>query len=222
VGERGEEAATRFPHGESRLPATLCVGLAIALHVWLPSSVTLLPDWIWVIGLSALAVPLLIGDFWRTADSNRWSMVLSIALVAFLVALDIAQFIGLAIVVLEGDGITGGQLLKAAVVVWATNIVVFAILFWEVDRGGPERRAGDAPLPPGFLFPQMQQSDLGGLNWRAGYVDYLYVSITNSTAFSPTDAMPLVFWSKATMAAQSLVAFGTFIFVASRAVNLLG
>lgn len=120
-------------------------------------------------------------------------------------------------------GITKGRpLLYGAVSVWLTNIIVFGLWFWELDRGGPMARARAKERHPDFLFPQMVTPEIAQPNWRPEFVDYLYVSLTNAAAFSPTDTMPLTRAGKTLMSAESLVSIVTVGIVAARAVNILG
>ena len=113
-------------------------------------------------------------------------------------------------------------LIRVAVVIWLTNLIVFALAFFELDQGGPFKRlVGEGRAD--FQFPQ-HSSDLSEKwpNWRPTFIDYLYLSFTNSTAFSPTDTMPLSTWAKMLMLAQSLSALVTIGVIAARAVNILG
>jgi hypothetical protein len=106
--------------------------------------------------------------------------------------------------------------------VWLTNILVFAIWYWEFDRGGPGARARAIRPHPDFVFPQMTSPQLAHHDWEPRFVDYLYVSYTNAAAFSPTDTLPFTAWPKLAMALQSLVSLGTAALVIARAVNILG
>jgi hypothetical protein len=108
--------------------------------------------------------------------------------------------------------------------IFVTNVIAFGLLYWEFDRGGPfARRLRPTDRPhPDFLFPQMAQPGRANHRWRPDFTDYLYVSLTNVTAFSPTDTMPLTRPAKAMMAVQSLVAVSTIALVIARAVNVLG
>ena len=106
---------------------------------------------------------------------------------------------------------------------WLTNVLIFGIWYWELDRGRPARRVAPAAarLPADLLFPQMTQPQLAH-DWRPGFADYLYTSYTNATAFSPTDTMPLTAMAKLLMAIQSSIALITVLLVVARAVNVLG
>lgn len=117
---------------------------------------------------------------------------------------------------------SGPALLGSGLVLWATNVLLFGVWYWFLDRGGPLARAdAHCPNPPDFLFVQMTQPDYAPAGWKPKLVDYLYTSFTNATAFSPTDTMPLSPTAKWMMAAQSLTALVTVGLVVARAVNIL-
>jgi hypothetical protein len=119
-------------------------------------------------------------------------------------------------------GAPGHALILAAVVIWVTNVVIFALAFWELDRGGPDLRADPATEgAPSFLFPQMTAGGDLAARFRPTFFDYLYTSTTNATAFSPTDTMPLGSPAKALMMVQALASLVTVGLVAARAVNIL-
>jgi hypothetical protein len=119
------------------------------------------------------------------------------------------------------SALTGRALLYGALSVWVTNILVFGLWFWETDRGGPRRRSSGEETYPDFQFPQMTAQGLAGPTWKPSIVDYLYVALTNATAFSPTDTMPLTWLAKLLMTIESLVSMATVIMVAARAVNII-
>lgn len=119
-------------------------------------------------------------------------------------------------------GAKGGQsLLIDAMNIWFTNIIVFALWFWNIDRGGPARLGLHDDERPDFLFPQMAGTGDQDPAWSPGFIDYFYVSFTNATAFSPTDTMPLSAQSKLLMAAEATISLLTVGLVAARAVNIL-
>jgi len=133
----------------------------------------------------------------------------AIALVALIVSLTALHFKA------------GGQLLLEAATVWTTNVVAFGLAYWELDRGGPRRRALPNPPAPDFRFPQMDSGEPGADAWRPRLLDYVYVSFTNATAFSPTDAMPLSRQAKSLMLIEAALSAMTILLVAARAVNVL-
>lgn len=123
---------------------------------------------------------------------------------------------------LSGQGADDAQsLIGNGAAIYATNIIAFGVWYWELDRGGPFGRAAGLRQHTDFLFPQMTTPDAAPPDWEPAFLDYLYVSYTNATAFSPTDTMPLSRWTKMLMLAQSAIALGTVALVIARAVNVL-
>jgi hypothetical protein len=118
-------------------------------------------------------------------------------------------------------GSTAAPLLASAANIWLTNVIIFALWYWELDRGGPVARAHAEVLEIDFLFPQMATPHVAPVDWEPRFADYLYVSFTNATAFSPTDTMPLTRWAKMAMALQSAISLVTAALVIARAVNIL-
>jgi uncharacterized membrane protein len=119
------------------------------------------------------------------------------------------------------EGQDAGPLLITGAAIWLTNVIVFSLWYWELDRGGPVARAHATRAHPDFLFAQMQNPELAPSDWEPGFADYLYLSFTNATAFSPTDVLPLSRWAKLTMMLQSAVSLATVALVIARAVNIL-
>jgi uncharacterized membrane protein len=118
--------------------------------------------------------------------------------------------------------ITGAQLLASGGAVWLTNAIAFGLAFWELDCGGPVARAlATESRKPDFQFPQDENPQLASQGWTPRLWDYFYLSLTNATAFSPTDAMPQTRTAKALMAAESMLSLVTVLLVAARAVNIL-
>ncbi len=181
--------------------------------------------WMWF----ALAVPyvllsatLLFGMARLVRHDRRREIV--IGLLAFVWIGNVLGVVVLvvALVAHSGGQITGQQLLFSGGVVWFTNAIAFGLAFWELDCGGPVARALDATQrKPDFQFPQDENPQLARSGWSPRLWDYFYVALTNATAFSPTDAMPLTRPAKALMAAQSMLSALTVLLVAARAVNIL-
>ncbi len=188
----------------------------------LPPRVANRPPWV----LPGLAVVLLVGVFVAKSNQSqarsRWLRIVSLSLIAVMSLSNAASAGRLIVDLVRGEGIHDpAQLLLTGAAIWATNVIVFGLWYWEFDRGGPvARAAGDRPYPD-LLFPQMTSPELAPPDWEPGFVDYLYVSFTNATAFSPTDVMPMTRWAKLTMLAQSAISIVTVALVIARAVNIL-
>lgn len=123
--------------------------------------------------------------------------------------------------------ISAAFLLRAALVLWLTNVLVFALWYWQFDAGGPHRRDLRAGHPDGaFLFPQMTmdadaKTRAGQTDWSPGFIDYLFLAFNTSTALSPTDTPPLSHWAKVLMMVQALISLTIIALLAARAVNIL-
>ncbi|MEA2334854.1 MAG: hypothetical protein QOG40_1344 [Solirubrobacteraceae bacterium] len=211
------------PAGESEpfWPAQLTVLAAIVVQVLLPGGLTAGPKWL----VPALEGALLIGLFVVTPnvveDEHPRRRRISLSLTAFVSGANIFSLGALTDRLLSHNVSDGRGLIIAGVLIWLTNLLIFALWFWEMDRGGPGRRAAGNDGPPDFLFPQMSDDGIEPRGWRPKFFDYLYVSLTNNTAFSPTDTMPLTLRSKGVMGVQSVVSLLTIGLIVSRAVNIL-
>jgi uncharacterized membrane protein len=219
---------------EHRWPPVLAILVALALYAMLPSDVPgVLRAVVVAVGL-ALVVPVVLLNPRRLDRQTRWSRGLSIAQVLLLL---VANQVALGIVIhalLTAGRKDGPLILLATLQVWVTNVIAFGLAYWELDRGGPvSRRIRPRPRLPraDFRFPQDEDADavrevaVGSSEhsgWVAAFVDYLYFSLTNSMAFSPTDVMPLTTRAKALMGAESFIAFVILALVIARAVSLLG
>jgi uncharacterized membrane protein len=145
----------------------------------------------------------------------------AIALTAFVSAANIFSLVELTNLLLHRNVEDGRTLIVSGVLIWLTNFLIFALWHWELDRGGPGRRAAGHDGPPDFLFPQMADDRIQPRYWRPQFFDYLYVSLTNAIAFSPTDTMPLTLKAKGVMGLQSVVSAVTVGLIVSRAINIL-
>lgn len=223
---RGVTIGEREPGShEPQWPAATAVAASIILYLALPGQLTLGPTWVVPALEAVLLAPLVMTRPHRTLGQSRRRRRLAVTLTALVTT---ANTSSLALLVHEllnppaGAPIQGRPLVLSAIVIWSTNIVVFALWFWELDRGGPAARCGQTPRRnPDFLFPQMTGPEFASHRWRPEFVDYLFTSFTNASAFSPTDTMPLTRWAKALMMVQASVSILTVILVASRAVNIL-
>jgi hypothetical protein len=219
--------------GEPRLPAAVGVIVAILLYAVLPSAMQVGPRFVIPALELALFIPLVLANPRRMSRQNRLLRRLSISLVLLIALSNLAALVLLIHSLVSGEATAGGQLLAAAGQVWLTNVLVFALAFWELDRGGPVSRfrVKRPNLPSAdFRFPQDEDHDAiaevarrssAKAGWLPGFVDYLYVSITNSSAFSPTDTMPLTPRAKLLMAAESVSALMISVLVVAFGVGLL-
>ena len=209
--------------GEHRWPASLAVICTAALQLSLPARLTMPPRLL----LPALELLLLIGltvaDPGRIDRRERHLRMLGILVIAAVSLANMWSAARLVSELLRAKPIvdSAARLIVNGGSIYLTNIIAFALLYWELDRGGPAARTHGIEIYPDFLFPQMGAPDLAPPDWEPNFVDYLYVSFTNATAFSPTDVMPLSRPAKAAMALQSTVALATVALVIARAINVL-
>jgi uncharacterized membrane protein len=156
---------------------------------------------------------------------SRESSVLRAAGLALIGVLSVANAWSVALLVdwlvTEASGPAAAELLRSGAAIWLINVLVFALWYWELDRGGPAARAAGRRDLPDFQFAQMTEPSLAPPDWEPRFVDYLYLSFTNATAFSPTDVLPLSRWAKLTMMLQSAVSLVTVALVIARAINVL-
>ena len=182
------------------------------------------PWWSWLV-LVGPELVLLLALSWswprRQLEQLGHRRRVALALVAVVSAGNAAGLFALIASLLRGDERSGAELLFKGVTIWTTNVIAFGIWFWEIDRGGPVARRGGSTAAPSFQFPQMENPTLAEPGWHPRLLDYVYVSFTNSIAFSPTDAMPLDPLAKALMLAESASSAITVLLVAARAVNIL-
>ncbi len=154
----------------------------------------------------------------RVHLTRRW---LSLTMIGILSAANAASIVVLVHLLINGAHANAATLLRAAVHMWVVNVLVFGLWYWELDGGGPIVRPKSPPAERDFLFPQQAEPTLAASGWKPMFVDYLYVSFTNATAFSPTDAMPLSRWAKMLMLVQSAISLSLAVMVVARAVNIL-
>jgi len=218
-----EQAAWGFASsGESRWPSVVAVLVAIGLYIGLPNRLTPGPRFVVPVLEVLLVIPLVIANPSRLDAESRDMRWVSIALIALVNAANLTSLALLIRYLLKGGDTNGRELIRAALSVWLTQVIVFGMWYWELDRGGPIARTRADHRAPDLLFTQMTTPAVSGpTHWAPRFVDYLYVSLTNSTAFSPTDTMPLSTRIKALMGVQGLMSLATVAIVGARAVNIL-
>jgi hypothetical protein len=219
--ETKSEAAWGVPaKHESRWAPRSAIVVAIILYMRLPGRYAVGPTWL----IPSLEFAVLVALFATTPlGFDRWQRVLAVSLIAVLSFANLWSLFELvSAIVYHSDKLPGEELFNSSINIWVTNIIIFALWYWELDRGGPDLRLQREHDPPDFLFPQMVTPAAAPPKWSPRFLDYLYVAFTNATAFSPTDTMPLTRWAKALMLVQALVSILTVTLVAARAVNILG
>ncbi len=225
--DTGETPPNDAPHwhhthvAEPRWPVTLVVVTVIALQLSLPQGLNNSVPYL-VSGVEALLlIAVNILDPKRITAHDSWPRRASLALVG---VMTIANLVSTYLLINEllGGGVTNARdLLVTGGSIWMTNVVVFALWYWEFDRGGPGARSQARKQSPDFMFPQMSDPQLAEPGWSSSFFDYVYMSFTNSSAFSPTDVLPLTKWAKFLMMVQSGTSLVVVALVIARAVNIL-
>ena len=207
---------------ESRWPAFAAVVIIIAGQTWVAASLSLRPVWLYpsIAGVFLLAsVAVYIPS---RNEPGRALRVLSLGLVAVLVIANVISTVLLVRRVFLGSTLSPQGLLLAGAALWIVTVAVFALIYWELDGGGPEARADGFFEYPDLVFPQQQQDQQGLAppDWKPTFPDYLYVSLTAATAFSPTDTMPYSRTAKLVMGIESTLAFVIAAMLVARAINI--
>lgn len=181
--------------------------------------------WMWLVVAApyvCLAATLLLGLNRLVRHDHRREIVIGLLAVVWVFNVLGVVVLVASLIAHSAISITGSQLLASSGAVWFTNTIAFGLAFWELDCGGPVARAlANGPRKPDFQFPQDENPQLARDGWAPRLWDYFYLSLTNATAFSPTDAMPLTRTAKALMAGESMLSVVTVLLVAARAVNIL-
>ena len=205
---------------ESLLPARVAILLIIALQLFLDKRYSFGPDWL-LPGLELALLTTLSLVTRLRPQAERLQRRVAIGLIGLTNLANLYSLLSLVRLLLHGSKASGTALLLNALNIWFTNLIIFALWYWELDRGGPLLRRSHRARTPDFFFPQMTNPGLAHPNWRPGFVDYLFIAFTNATAFSPTDALPLTPAAKGLMMVQAGTSLLTVALVAARAVNIL-
>jgi hypothetical protein len=219
MGKTGDQAPVV---GEARWPMASAVLAALVLTYLLPDELRLGPSWLLPLIEGLLLLALIAGDPGEITRRSRLLRGLSIGLVSVLVFNAMWSTVALISDLINGGKETNSasDLLTAGAIVWVSNNIAFALLYWELDSGGAAARAHQPQRRIDLAFPQELNPHLAPAGWRPRLIDYLYLGFTNATAFSPTDVMPLVAWAKIAMATQSLISLAILGLVVARAVNV--
>jgi len=212
----------RVTEGEHRLPVTVTVIAMIGLQSVVPERLSLRHWWTLPLIEVVMLAALIASNPRRIVRANRWLRGLSLALIATASLANGWSASNLVLGLVQGtEGEDAGPLLAVGGNVWLTNVIIFGLWYWDLDRGGPVARAQAVRITPDFLFPQMATPGIAAPDWEPQFIDYLYLAYTNATAFSPTDTLPLSRWSKLAMMLQSAISLATAALVIARAVNIL-
>lgn len=209
---------------EHRGPILAAVLVAMGLPFLLPDHFSPGPTWLFPLAEAGLLVAVAATDpgrIDRRSEDVRW---VRLALIMVLVVGAAWATARLIVDLVQGgpDTDSAGPLLAAGSLVWIDLVIVFALLYWELDSGGPGRRSHEAPQYPDLAFPQHMNPAIARPGWRPVFYDYLYLGLTDAIAFSPTDVMPLAPWAKTAMGLESLTSIVILSLVVARAVNVLG
>ena len=200
----------------------MAVLVAAAMQFALPNRHVLTPTFLFpTVELLLLAV-LMIGDPGRIDRRSPLLHRLTLLLIAAMSLDNLAAVVELIGAIIRNDKQeTGTVLLATGGAIWLTNVIAFSLWYWMLDRGGPAERANQTGIAPAFVFAEMVSPEFVRGDWAPEYVDYLWLSFTNATAFSPTDTMPVTHWAKMLMFVEAAISLVVAVMVIARAVNIL-
>jgi hypothetical protein len=204
-----------------RWPAVAALLVICLLYLVLPERLTFGPNWLMPAGAILLLIPTV---FFHRTGRHDLNVIFGLILLG-VITLALACSLGFLIAGLPRKHLPPEDLLRSAVALWISNVLVFASWYWRLDAGGPHaRESSTKPVVGAFLFPQMvipPGSQAADLTWKPEFVDYLFLAFNTSTAFSPTDVPVLGRWAKVLMMLQSLISLATIAILAARAINIL-
>jgi len=221
--EREEEFESRWeaaPAVVAVMLLQLAIGLVSRAEHW---RLWVVPWWAWLVGIgpeAVLLLPLVVDRLRHWLERIGYRSMVARALLGVVSLTNTLLLVAVLASLISGHEKSGGQLLLKALTVWATNAITFGLWFWSIDRGGPARRLEANPAPPDFQFPQLADPELAAPGWYPRLFDYMYISFTNSIAFSPTDTLPLSLSAKLLMLSESAVSAVAILLVAARSVNI--
>ena len=216
--------------GEPRWPMALAVLVAGGLHAALPLEIRQLPPellgdarWWYLLIVTALLGALIVGDPGRIDKESHWLRVMTIILIVLISADNGVEVGRLLASILSTKPFTenANKLLVAGGAIWLSNVIAFALWYWEADRGGAVARARGTTAKPAFLFPEMVNPQFVDQGWYPKFIDYFHLSFSAATAFSPTDVSAIRPWAKCLMMLEEMISLAVAILVVARAVNIL-
>jgi hypothetical protein len=221
LAQRGVHLAGQLARDDPLWPGQLAILGCLALYALLPQRLAFGPNGLLPAAEFAALVVLVVATRRDLGVGFRRGLTLGL-----LVVVTITNLVSLGLLVdylLEGGHARGADLIGGGVLIWSTNLLLFAVWYWWVDRGGPLNAEGSqSPGLPDLLFPPMTDEAYAAPGWKPNFCDYLFVSLTNQSAFSPTDTLPLTLRVKLLMGVQATAALVTLGVIIARAVNILG
>lgn len=179
--------------------------------------------WLFVLVLVVLLGIIIIGDPGRIDRDSTWLRILTGTLIGLISVVNAAAAVRLIAAITTAARFTNDAniLLASGGAIWLTNMIAFSLWYWDLDRGGAAARARGSAIGPAFVFPEMTNAEHVGPGWYPKYLDYLHLSFTAGTAFSPTDVSAIRPWAKLMMMAEEAISLVVAVLVVARAVNIL-
>lgn len=210
--------------GEHWWPVATAIIVAAGLHVALPSQYRVQPAWVIPVVLLALLIALLAGDPGRIDRQKTWLRIVTGIVIGVIAAANLGAAIRLVVDILTNNKLfadNAAALLSAGGVIWATNVIAFGLLYWDLDRGGAAARAHRPARSPAFVFPEMQHAQYVPADWVPQFADYLSLAFWTATAVSPTDVSAIRQWAKLLMMLEAAASIALAALVIARAINIL-
>jgi hypothetical protein len=222
--EPGTGRALAAEPGEHWWPIAAAIIVVAGLHVALPARYRVQPAWLFPTVLLVLLAVLIIGDPGRIDRQKTWLRIVTSAVIAVITLANLLAAARLVVEILTNNKLFAnhpGGLLAAGAVIWATNVIAFALWYWDLDRGGAAARAHHPFDNPAFVFPEMQHTDYVSATWVPRFVDYLSLAFWTATAISPTDISAIKPWAKVLMMMEASGSIVLAALVIARAINVL-
>jgi hypothetical protein len=218
------EPVSAAERGEHWWPVATAIIVVAGLHVALPARYRVQPVWVVPVVLLALLAVLIAGDPGRIDRQKAWLRVVTGIVLGVVTVANLLAAVRLVVDILTGNKLFAhnpGGLLAAGGVIWATNVIAFALWYWDLDRGGAAARAHRPDRNPAFVFPEMQHTDYVAAGWVPQFADYLSLAFWTATAVSPTDISAIRPWAKLLMMLEAAGSIALAVIVIGFAINIL-
>ena len=220
-GTAGDSRSRRL--GESRLPMALGVLATGLLRALLPDQLRVGNRWLLLVILVVLLGVLIIGDPGRIDRDRTWLRVLTVGMLGVITVANASSGVVLAADIVNGSAAFTGNgkvLVLSGTAIWLTNVIIFALWYWYLDRDGPVARARGSAVPPALVFPEMSNPDYVSTDWYPKFVDYFHFAFSTATSVSPPDVSAIRPWMKLMMITEEATSLIVGVLVISRAVNI--